>query len=960
MDATDLYKKIEYFLEIHRFKNKKAIVVDFNVLSKFDIELTEHLENNFEDFKKAFEDTYEEKYERKIEFRIKNLPQTYQLGIGAIRKKHLDKFKQFEGTVIRVGDVRIKPDIIKFECPSCGNLMKVKQIDDYIKEPKKCGCGRKGKFKKISTVWKNIQYIFVEEHIIDYTDKKAKPTLIKVELEEGLTREKLTKKLQPGKHIIFTGIIKAKQKNPKKVFFDYEIKANYIKVIDISLFNLEIPDKLKKQFKEIDKVNILKNLKESLFFGIRGQDKIKEILTIARARGVKTYYQDKKLDMRDTINVFLVGNPGTAKSDMAKMAVKADVINMTVSGKGVSGVGLTASTMRDKDLECWVVEPGAVPRCNKGSIVIDECFPPDTEILTEKGFIKFKDLKEKIKVAQYHKDGKVSFIFPERIVRKPHSGELIKIKSYFGSHTSTLSHNRVLFDRNNKLHKLKAKYSLKSSYKVPVNGVHNGVGINLKDDELRFIVAFIADGYIKNKEYGYISFKKQRKIKRFERLCNKLKIHYSVNCRNGYNHYYIGNAIKKYFKKEHGEYIKKFEHEWITKLSLKQKEIILKELVYWDGYKPSKNCWQYFTSDKDELNTISSIATTAGYFTHIYPRKKKGYKDNYALTFQKKKTKTQQRLRFSMIPYNGDVYCATVKTGMIIIKQDGHIQVTGNCDKIEDKDTSALNEGMVNLSFMITKANQQVTLQSDVSIVACANPDGRKFDDYTDRYKQITLKPDFLDRFDIWVAVEKLDKEEEHKKVIGKIVDRFEVEGDKKKGVYDLEFIKYYFAWIIQNFKPVIKQESRKYLIEKISDLMAGTSKTHNNISYRLVGNIIRFSQAYAKINQSNEVKKEHIDKIMELFNYSFKSLDMIDDDGKVSVEKLQLETPKAKKKEKYDLIEIIRNQFEKKKEPVNHLDILEIWKNKGGNEQSFEENLSKLIRRGDIFEPKRGYIKPI
>ena len=38
---------------------------------------------------------------------------------------------------------------------------------------------------------------------------------------------------------------------------------------------------------------------------------------------------------------------------------------------------------------------------------------------------------------------------------------------------------------------------------------------------------------------------------------------------------------------------------------------------------------------------------------------------------------------------------------------------------------------------------------------------------------------------------------------------------------YDLEFLKCYFAWVIQNFKPIVSEDTKKYAVEIISELMS-------------------------------------------------------------------------------------------------------------------------------------------
>lgn len=87
---------------------------------------------------------------------------------------------------------------------------------------------------------------------------------------------------------------------------------------------------------------ISKNIAPSIF----GSQDIKKSVACLLFGGSRKRLPDG-LTRRGDINVLLLGDPGTAKSQLLKFVEKVAPIGVYTSGKGSSAAGLTASVIRD-------------------------------------------------------------------------------------------------------------------------------------------------------------------------------------------------------------------------------------------------------------------------------------------------------------------------------------------------------------------------------------------------------------------------------------------------------------------------------------------------------------------------------------------------------------------------------------------------------------------------------------
>ena len=126
------------------------------------------------------------------------------------------------------------------------------------------------------------------------------------------------------------------------------------------------------QFEEISRLpDLYERFAKCIAPSIYGNPDIKKAIACLLMGGSKKVLPDG-MKLRGDINVLLLGDPGTAKSQLLKFTEKVSPIAIYTSGKGSSAAGLTASVQRDTQTREFYLEGGAMVLADGGVVCIDE------------------------------------------------------------------------------------------------------------------------------------------------------------------------------------------------------------------------------------------------------------------------------------------------------------------------------------------------------------------------------------------------------------------------------------------------------------------------------------------------------------------------------------------------------------------------------------------------------------
>lgn len=378
----DLSTRIRYIADNH--PEFRTLEVDFRDLFQVSGELAEIIlhdpDRALRIGESAIGSLLEPDQKVHINLRLKNLFKNELINIRDLRAENLSKFISIEGIVRKVTEVRPKLLVGMFSCTSCGFKQEKEQDPFHYEEPLECpkddgGCGK----RTGSTTFKFIisESLFIDSQKIEIQEFPEglrggdQPQRLEIILEDDLCGE-----VSPGDRISQTGTLKTKQRRDgqsKKTVFDIYLQGNCIDSNDQVYDDMELTEEDINQAKMMSKdPQIFDKIVGSIAPSIFGLRHIKESLALQLFGGVTKDYPDGSRGRGD-IHLLLVGDPGTAKSQLLTYMSKLAPRGIFTSGKSASAAGLTAAVIKDEFGEGrYTLEAGVMVLADMGLACIDE------------------------------------------------------------------------------------------------------------------------------------------------------------------------------------------------------------------------------------------------------------------------------------------------------------------------------------------------------------------------------------------------------------------------------------------------------------------------------------------------------------------------------------------------------------------------------------------------------------
>ncbi len=315
----------------------------------------------------------------RVRVRFRGLPETTLLRLmGA---DHINRLIMVEGILVRASSVQPLLTTAVFRCRRCGATVPVAQTASQVQFPATCpdpSCRRTGPFDIVESASEfiNFQKVRVQERPEDLPPGQL-PRWIDAQLVEDLVDV-----ARPGDRVTLIGVVRtvrgyAPGRSLSRAF-NIHLETNFIDIVGKEPEIVQITPEEEKWIREFSRdPRVHEKIVRSIAPSIYGYEDIKEAIMYLLFGGVPKLLPDN-ITIRGDSNVLIIGDPGTAKSQLLQYVSKIAPRGLYTSGRGSTAAGLTAAVIRERE-GGMTLEAGALVLADRGICSIDEIDKMRTE-----------------------------------------------------------------------------------------------------------------------------------------------------------------------------------------------------------------------------------------------------------------------------------------------------------------------------------------------------------------------------------------------------------------------------------------------------------------------------------------------------------------------------------------------------------------------------------------------------
>lgn len=306
------------------------------------------------------------------------------ISLRRLRVRHLNTLVRVRGVVTQQRPPLRRLVAGAFQCSVCGQTLRGGHRVDiaahgavsFCDDPECRGAKRRGLVRVVegTGVYENVVRVRIQEPPGDVSPGRL-PASAEVEISGQAAASSGTELCKPGSGVIVLGIqsiadAEAASMRTGLPVFQTIIKANSVESDGAAEAQALTQDEERRLTALGSQPGIIDRILASVAPSIAGTEHVKRAVALALFGG--TAKPTDEHYVRGDVNVLLVGDPSTAKSQILKYASQTAPRAVYTSGRGASAVGLTAAVVRDPVTGEFTLEGGALVLADRGTCILDE------------------------------------------------------------------------------------------------------------------------------------------------------------------------------------------------------------------------------------------------------------------------------------------------------------------------------------------------------------------------------------------------------------------------------------------------------------------------------------------------------------------------------------------------------------------------------------------------------------
>ena len=388
-DARGRYRYLEQ-IDSMMPKGSKHIIIDYNdLVAEPKIEKFFHTEPDriLDAFAQAIGEVLKTRYpgyaeilKGSIRARIANFP--LHRSLRQINSETIAHITSVSGMVVRASEIKPLAKKLVYKCPDGHETVSSALQGMAVETPAICS-NPDCKHRSLEMSVKDSNFIDFQILRLQELPEDLPPGQIPHYIDVNIKQD-LVDNARPGDRIVLTGVVRIEQEPVRGVtqgrsgLHRLRIEGNNIEFLggrgtktSRKMEREEISPEEEQIIRALVRSpGIYERLVESFAPHISEHETIKEAIILLLVGSTQKHMPDGS-KTRGDINIFLVGDPGTAKSEMLKFCARIAPRGLYTSGRGSTAAGLTAAVVKDKS-GMLMLEAGAVVLGDQGLVCIDE------------------------------------------------------------------------------------------------------------------------------------------------------------------------------------------------------------------------------------------------------------------------------------------------------------------------------------------------------------------------------------------------------------------------------------------------------------------------------------------------------------------------------------------------------------------------------------------------------------